>query len=365
MRQTLFRIAFHDSWALWATDAATDLPLLGVCVLLSVLGCAWVGSRWWASGRRWSRDLTMSAAMWGAVIGLLSVPAICQRIPFSSLPVFGYGSMLLLGFLCALAFARRQARLAGLDPEIMYDMGYWLLIPGIAGGRLAYLVQHGDGVFLDHSGRLLSIGKLLFAAVNLSEGGLVLIGAMVGGAVGFFAFCARRRVPALALADVIVPSIFIGIAFGRIGCLLNGCCFGDACSLPWAITFPHGSVPFDVLADRGFVDPLAAATMPLHPTQIYMSIDGFLLAIVTALYFRVRTRPGDVLALGCILCAITRFLVEFLRNDEMGQLGTRFTISQYYSLGILTVGIAIAIYLRSGRAATRQPATSSPAVLGT
>jgi phosphatidylglycerol:prolipoprotein diacylglycerol transferase len=92
--------------------------------------------------------------------------------------------------------------------------------------------------------------------------------------------------------------------------------------------------------------------MPLHPTQIYMSIDGFLLAIVTALYFRVRTRPGDVLALGCMLCAITRILIEFLRNDEMGQLGTRFTISQYYSLGILAAGIGIAIYLRaSGRAA--------------
>ena len=96
-----------------------------------------------------------------------------------------------------------------------------------------------------------------------------------------------------------------------------------------------------------------------------MSIDGFLLAIITALYFRVRTRPGDVLALGCILCAITRFLIEFLRNDEMGQLGTRFTISQYYSLGILAAGIGIAIYLRTSRAANSQRAPSSPAVVGT
>ncbi|MFO1096192.1 MAG: prolipoprotein diacylglyceryl transferase [Planctomycetaceae bacterium] len=365
MRQTLFRIAFHDSWAFWTPDAATGIPLVGVCILLTVLGSAWVFARWWLGGRRWSRDVAMSAGMWGAVVALLSVPAIAHRIPFSSLPVFGYGSMLLIGFVCALAFARRQARLAGIDPEIMYDMGYWLLIPGIIGGRLAYLAQHGDSVFLDNAGRPLPIGRWLFAAVNLSEGGLVLIGAMVGGAVGFFAFCARRRLPPLTLADVIVPSIFIGIGFGRIGCLLNGCCFGDACSLPWAITFPHGSVPFDVLADRGFVDPLAAATMPLHPTQIYMSIDGFLLAIVTALYFRVRTRPGDVLALGCILCAITRFLIEFLRNDEMGQLGTRFTISQYYSLGILAAGIGIAIYLRTSRSANSRRAPSSPAVVGT
>jgi phosphatidylglycerol:prolipoprotein diacylglycerol transferase len=281
----------------------------------------------------------------------------------SSVPVFGYGFMLLLGFLSALLFARRQARLAGIDPELMYDMGYWLLVPGIIGGRLAYLVQHGEGVFIDESGRQLTGGALLFAAVNLSQGGLVLIGAMVGGAVGFFAFCARRKVPALALADVIVPSIFIGIGFGRLGCLMNGCCFGDACSLPWGISFPHGSVPFEALAQRGFVDPLAAATMPLHPTQIYSSIDGFLLATVTALYFRIRTRPGDVLALGCILCAITRFLIEFLRNDEMGQLGTRFTISQYYSLGILAAGIGIAVYLRvSGASAGSRPDPALPAV---
>ncbi|MBL8849811.1 MAG: prolipoprotein diacylglyceryl transferase [Planctomycetaceae bacterium] len=356
MRQTLFRLSLHDPWALWTTDAATGLPLLGVCILLAILAVGWTFGQWWFDGRKWSRPLTQSALGWVAAIGVLSLPAVATRIPVASVPVFGYGFMLLLGFLSALGFARRQARLAGIDPELMHEMGYWLLIPGVIGGRLAYLVQHGDGVFFDHAGQPLSGAAMLFAAVNLSNGGLVLIGAMVGGAVGYFAFCHRRRLPALALADVIVPSIFIGIAFGRLGCLLNGCCFGDACSLPWGITFPNGSVPFEVLAERGFVDPRAAATMPLHPTQIYMSIDGVLLAIITALYFRVRTRPGDVLALGCILCAITRILVEFLRNDEMGQLGTRFTISQYYSLGILAAGIGIAIYLRT----SRTPASAQP-----
>lgn len=365
MRQTLFRVAFHEPWALWTTDAATGLPLLGVGFLLAFAAAAWIAGRWWLDGRRWSKDLTRSTVIWAAVIGALSVPELADRLPVSSLPIFGYGSMLLVGFSCALAFARRQARLAGIDPDIMFDMGYWLLIPGVVGGRLAFLAQHGDGVFLDDAGHPLPFGRMLFAAVNLSEGGLVLIGAMVGGAIGFFAFCHRRRVSPLALADVIVPSIFIGIGFGRIGCLLNGCCFGDACSLPWGIAFPHGSVPFEALAQRGFLDPAAAATMPLHPTQVYMSIDGFLLAIVTALYFLVRTRPGDVLALGCILCAITRILIEFLRNDEMGQLGTRFTISQYYSLGILAAGIGIAVYLRTSRATVLSTPDGPAAVVST
>lgn len=346
MRQTLFRIALDQPWALWTPDPKTGLPLLGVCILLMLGGLLWTCVSWWTEGRRWTKDHTRLVAIIAAVIGVLSIPVVTARLPISSVPVFGYGFMLLIGFLSALAFARRQARLAGIDPELMYDMAYWLLLPGIIGGRLAYLVQHGDNVFLDLNGRPLHGLQWLFAAVNLSQGGLVLIGAMAGGAVGFFAFCAKRKIPPLSLADVIVPSIFIGIGFGRLGCLMNGCCFGDACSLPWAITFPHGSVPFEAMVQRGFLDPTAAATMPLHPTQIYMAIDGFILACVTALYFRVRTRPGDVLALGCILCAITRILVEFLRNDEMGQLGTRFTISQYYSLGILAAGIGIAVYLR-------------------
>jgi phosphatidylglycerol:prolipoprotein diacylglycerol transferase len=362
MRQTLFRIAFEQPWALWTGDRETGLPLLGICILLSIAGVLWTTVRWWLDGRKWSRDHTRLLAIWAGVIIVLSIPGVTSALPFRSLPIFGYGFMLLLGFVSALALARRQARLAGLDPELMYDMGYWLLVPGIIGGRVAYLAQHGAGVFIDASGRPLSGGELLFAAVNLSEGGLVLIGAMVGGAVGFFAFCARRRIPALPLADVIVPSIFVGIGFGRLGCLLNGCCFGDACSLPWGISFPQGSVPFDALVQRGFVDPLAAATMPLHPTQIYSSIDGFLLAIVTVLYFRVRTRPGDVLALGCILCATTRFLIEFLRNDEMGQLGTRFTISQYYSLGILAAGIGIVVYLRLGGGRIADRSETRPAM---
>lgn len=346
MRQILFRIAFEQPWAWWVTDPQTGLPLVGVCLLLAVFGAVWTLAGWWLNGRTWTSAQARFVAILLAVIGALSIPGVSSRLPVASVPLFGYGFMLLIGFLSALGFARRQARLAGVDPEIIFDMAYWLLIPGILGGRLAYLVQHGEHVFFDDSGHRLTGAAALFAAVNLSRGGLVLIGALAGGAIGFFGYCRQRKLPALAMADVIVPSVFIGIAFGRLGCLMNGCCFGDACSLPWGITFAKGSVPFEVLADRGFVDPSALATMPLHPTQIYMALDGILLAIVTALYFRVRTRPGDVLALGCILCAITRFLVEFVRNDEMGQLGTRFTISQFYSLGILAAGIGIGVYLR-------------------
>ncbi len=346
MRQTLIRIALREPWVFWKTDADTGLPLVGIGLLLAAAAAAWLAYRL-ILARGQFRDVPWATfGLWAAAILIVSIPAVAARMPVASIPVFGYGFMLLVAFLSALWFARRQARRAGIDPDLMYDLGFWLLLPGIAGGRLAYLFQYGQYVFTAPDGTPLQGRDLIFAAFNLSQGGLVLIGAIFGGAVGFFAFCWKRKVPALQLADVIVPSIFIGIGFGRLGCLLNGCCFGDACSLPWGITFPHGSVPFQTLAERGFLDPAAPATMPLHPTQIYSALDGFILATVAALYLPVRRHPGDVLALGCILVAITRFLIEFLRNDEMGQLGTGLTISQLYSLGIFTAGVGLLAYLR-------------------
>jgi phosphatidylglycerol:prolipoprotein diacylglycerol transferase len=346
MRQTLFRIALREPWVFWKTDETSGLPLVGVGFVLVAAACLWMGYRLLANRGRLGEKPGGTLLAWLGALVVISIPAIAQRMPLASVPLFGYGFMLLIGFVSALWFARRQAVRAGFDPDLLYDLAFWLLISGIAGGRLAYLLQYGEHVFTGPRGEPLVGRDLIVAAVNLSQGGLVLIGAIFGGAVGFFAFCRKRKINALALADVIVPSIFIGIGFGRLGCLLNGCCFGDACSLPWAITFPNGSVPFQVLAERGFVDPAAATTMPLHPTQIYSSLDGFILATVTALYFRARHRPGEVLALACILCAITRFFIEFLRNDEMGQLGTRLTISQFYSLGILAAGLGLLVYLQ-------------------
>ncbi|MCA9055947.1 MAG: prolipoprotein diacylglyceryl transferase, partial [Planctomycetaceae bacterium] len=245
---------------------------------------------------------------------------------------------------------------AGLDPNFVFDLTFWTLIFGVLGGRLFYIIQHGDVVFAGAQG----LGQKLFAAINLSRGGLVLIGAMLGGAVGFFGLCYRRGIAALPLLDLLTPSIFVGVGFGRIGCLLYGCCYGDPSSLPWAVTFGPESAAFEALMQRGFVLPSAAACMPLHPTQVYSSINGFLLALVTWAYYRHRRHGGDVFAIGMMLYAITRFLIEFVRADELGQLGTGLTISQLLSLGLFAVGLGLTLWLR--RSGTSTAATTTPLV---
>jgi phosphatidylglycerol:prolipoprotein diacylglycerol transferase len=151
-----------------------------------------------------------------------------------------------------------------------------------------------------------------------------------------------------------MPSVFLGVAFGRLGCFLNGCCYGDRCELPWAVTFPLGSVPDMALVQRGFIAPDATHVFALHPTQIYSSLDGLVLFLLTSAYFHYRHRDGAVVALGALSYAVTRFAMEFLRGDEMGQFNTTLTISQWISIGIFLAGLVYLAWLN------RRPATTAP-----
>lgn len=360
MRQTLIRVLLDQPWTPWAIDGQTGIEGVGVGIIVLVLGMIWVLLAFLPSARvkpagegkreksragkerPTPRTLAAELGFRAGIVALLLVAAsfVGGIIGRPSFPIFGYGFMTLVGFLAAILLTFKRARSEGFDPDTVFDLAIYVLVSGIVGGRLAYVVQYPDRVFGGRSG-----ADLIVAAVNLSEGGLVLMGAMLGAGIGFLTFCHRRQIHPLNLADVVVPSAFVGIGFGRLGCLLNGCCFGDPSSLPWAITFPHGSVPFNVLAQRGFVDPDALATMPMHPTQIYSSLNGFILAFVTAIYFRHRRHVGDVLALALILYPLTRFTIEFLRNDELGKLGTTLTISQIYSLLMCAAGIGLSVYL--------------------
>ncbi|MFG0331974.1 MAG: prolipoprotein diacylglyceryl transferase [Maioricimonas sp. JB049] len=350
MRQTLIRVFLDQPWTLWKTDPQSGISGPGIAVLWLIGGFLWFGFRFARNRFLLPEGERSGLLVWA--VGLVVTSLAGQFVNASSFPIFGYGFMLLIGFLCAVWFAYRRAEANGMDRETILDAGFWILVCGVVGGRLFYLLQYGQHILAGKSG-----GDLLRAVIDLRQGGLVLVGGMVGGSIGYFTFCYLRKQSPLQLADVLTPSIFIGIAFGRLGCLLNGCCYGDACTLPWGITFPAGSVPFNSLAERGFLDPQAFATYPVHPTQIYSAINGFVLAFVTAMYFPRRRHDGDVFALACILYPISRFLIEFLRNDEGSQLGTGLTISQLYSLGILAAGITLALFLSMRGAPVRSKET--------
>jgi len=162
------------------------------------------------------------------------------RVFPDGLPVRGYGIMLLVGISSGVGMAMYRAKQGGLDPEIILSLAIWLVICGVVGARLFYVTEYWDESFAGRSPR-----DTLLEIANIPEGGLVIYGGLIGAAFGFVIFVVKHRLPLLAMADLIAPSMAIGLAFGRIGCFLNGCCYGGVTDLPWHVTFPKFSSRFE------------------------------------------------------------------------------------------------------------------------
>lgn len=354
MRKVLIRFVFDNLWQ-WQS-VANELHV----------GIAWLIALWIAVvfaafvvlyyKTKNASESAGSAGFWLGVPAALAAIAIIRPnigIVETGIPVFGYGFMMFIGFSAATWLASRRVQSIGQPPEVIWDMMMWALIPGLIGARLTYLLQNWDRIFAGRQG----VQKLV-AAVALWDGGIVFYGGVIGGIVGIVMYCRRRNVNAIALFDVIAPSLFIGEGFGRIGCFLYGCCFGRACDRPWAVQFPPDSLTFEKLVERGTVSPDATSTMPLHPTQIYSSVMAFILAGILSWYFRRRSFDGAVVALAWILYPINRYVLETLRDDEPGRLGTDFTFSQLMSIGLVISGLGAMYYFSQRNKLTTVAGTS-------
>lgn len=158
-----------------------------------------------------------------------------DEIPIG-LPVRGYGLMMMLGVSAATVLSYRRVLQLGVPKDSFMSLVLFTVIGGLAGARIFYVVQKWSEL----AGQ--TILEKLWTALQFTEGGLVVYGAVLGGIVGILSWALLQRVRPLALLDAIVPAFFIGLAFGRLGCLLNGCCFGGICETNTpAIAFPKGA----------------------------------------------------------------------------------------------------------------------------
>jgi phosphatidylglycerol:prolipoprotein diacylglycerol transferase len=212
-------------------------------------------------------------------------------------------------------------------------MAIWILVAGLVGARLFFVVEYWRSF------------KSFWDVFRIWEGGIVLYGSVLGGAVGFFLFRKRHPFPLRPMVDVIAPSLALGIAIGRIGCFLNGCCYGDLCNLPWAVRFPQGSSPWRDQYLAGLIDRDSLRSLPIHPTQLYSTFDGLLIAVLLTCYYPLRKRDGEVMALLATTYPVTRFLIEQLRNDESGFVAG-LTVSQAFSVLFFLGGLAYWVHLR-------------------
>jgi phosphatidylglycerol:prolipoprotein diacylglycerol transferase len=233
-------------------------------------------------------------------------PEICRIGPFT---VYSYGMMLAVAVILCAALMGREAQRIGTTREMIYDLIFWLVVGGIAGARIFYIVLNWE-MFRGHPLEILMV----------QHGGLAWQGGLLGGGLAGWGYIKKKALPLWSTLDLAAPYIALGHAIGRIGCFLNGCCYGREVS--WGIYFPvHGA--------------------HLHPTQLY-DVGGLLIVFLILKFFQKRRGwpAGQLFVCYLTLASIQRFINEFFRGDHQHTFWG-LSIYQWVSIGIFTVGLVL------------------------
>ncbi|MCL5037004.1 MAG: prolipoprotein diacylglyceryl transferase [Chloroflexi bacterium] len=239
--------------------------------------------------------------------------------------IYSYAVMLVVGFIFGLLLLKWRTDKAGLPADTAVDLSLYLIIGGIIGARLVYVFLN-PVYYLHH----------LLEIIMLRQGGLSWHGGMAGGILAAWIYSRRTRIPFLKLLDLAIPSSFLGLAIGRIGCFLNGCCYGKISSLPWACVFKS-----------------AELTEPRHPAQIYELIMDLLIVALLLLWEKKQKFQGELIVMGIILYSIARFIVEIFRDSY--NVFSGISQAQAACIIMLIIFIPILIIGRNKAAKTNKP----------
>ena len=255
------------------------------------------------------------------------------------IPVYGYGLMLVIAFLACVWTSRWLAARLGMNPDHFIDATLIAIVTGIIGARLCHVLEN----LPDYTRGDRTVAQNFLSIINTREGGLTFYGGFLLATPCVIAYGLFRRAKILRGMDIVAPVLMVGLGFGRIGCFLNGCCYGEVCTVPWAVRFPYYSnayieqahagqlvVPSDLqyrdnpldpslppVADNARLAALAASStaLPVHPTELYSSFTAFLLAAMLILYLGVPHIEGQVFALMLMLEGIARYILEMIRVE--------------------------------------------------
>jgi phosphatidylglycerol:prolipoprotein diacylglycerol transferase len=199
-------------------------------------------------------------------------------------------------------------------------MAMLAIIGGIVGARLGEVIEQWPRFGQDAQGQPLSTSALLSKMLDFDGGGMVWYGGAILAGVLILLLAKRRRLRLLEVSDLLIPAVLLGLGTGRVGCFLNGCCFGQSTTAPWAVKNPFG--------------------VASHPTQLYETIACVLLFALTWWRWRHRRFQGEVVFIGILGYAIWRFFNEGLRGDTVG--------STFLGLWSVTTSQAVSLYLACG-----------------
>ena len=227
--------------------------------------------------------------------------------------IYSYGVMLALAVLVCTYFLSVDGKRYQISQETAYDLVFWCMLWGIVGARIFY-------VFIEWP----YFSSNLWEIPMLQKGGLAWQGGFLGGTLAGIWFARRKKLSLKPLSDLAAPYIALGQSIGRIGCFLNGCCYGKP--VPWGIYFPTHNAR-------------------LYPTQLFETAGLFIIFLILK---KAQTKPhqaGFIFVFYLWLAAIERFIVEFYRADH-DLLWLGLSLTQFVAVGVFVAGIVMAVILR-------------------
>jgi phosphatidylglycerol---prolipoprotein diacylglyceryl transferase len=272
-------------------------------------------------------------------------------VEFGSFALRWYGVLMMTAIAVAAAITAREVRRRGHDPNTVWDMLLWVLIPALIGARLYYVfIQSPRGP--DGLGRFLADPIQI---VQIWTGGIHIFGAFIFGVAALLIYARVNRLPALVYLDALALALPLAQAIGRLGNFINQELYGPPTTLPWGLRIDpeHRIAPYNDLAAY----PESTRFQPLFLYESLWNLIGFGVLFWISRRFAASLRPGDMLLLYLIWYPSGRFLIEFLRTDSWFFPGTPFNVVHLLS-AVAVIGAAVALVVRHRRPA---PAATAPA----
>ncbi|HKX28290.1 MAG TPA: prolipoprotein diacylglyceryl transferase [Blastocatellia bacterium] len=271
------------------------------------------------------------------------------KIPYLNFTFNTYGFLLALAFIIGLYVMAQLAARDGLDKQKVYDLGLWVLAASLVGSKLLMVVTEWDSNYRHNLRQIFTLD--FFRSAGVFYGGFI------GAVIASIIVMRKYKLPWWRTADAFAPGIVIGQAIGRLGCFSAGCCWGKPTTSGVGVQFTERGheitqVPTmvahlsDPVQQGVWAERLGGLSAPLHlhPTQLYEAAATFVIFIVLLVLYRRRRFYGEIILTYAMLYAVTRFIIEFWRDDPRGEIAGIST-SQFIAL-ILLVGAIIGFILR-------------------
>jgi phosphatidylglycerol:prolipoprotein diacylglycerol transferase len=234
--------------------------------------------------------------------------------------IHSYGVMLATAFFVGIILAIHQAKKEGIKPDTILDLGLLIILSSLVGGKILEIAINYRYYFKNPKEIITS---LRFGGVYY--GGLIL------AVLISLLYLRWKKLALWQICDIFAPSIALGVAIGRWGCFFAGCCWGKPTTLPWGVTFTN-PYTHQIVGTPLYV--------PLHPTQIYHSLTNFLIFIVLITMRKKKSFEGQLFWFYILLYSITRFFLEYLRDDPRGFV-FEGALSTSQFIGILAAALAL------------------------